>query len=61
MNDQATRSKKCLRCGTAVESCAFCDEPDCPAMTCYRCLSVALLDRLSSKPVASTGTGAGQR
>jgi hypothetical protein len=45
MNGQAATTKKCLRCGTAVESCAFCDEPDCPAMRCYRCVNVAFLDR----------------
>lgn len=56
MSAQATTSKKCLRCGTAVESCAFCDEPDCPAMTCYRCVSIALLDRLRPKSTASSPT-----
>lgn len=45
MSDQASGSKRCSRCGTAVEVCAFCDGPDCPAMTCYRCMSIALLDR----------------
>jgi hypothetical protein len=54
MSAQATTSKKCLRCGTAVESCAFCDEPDCPAMTCYRCVSIAVLDRLRPNATASS-------
>lgn len=53
MSDKTGTVKRCSRCGTAVESCAFCDEPDCPATTCYRCLSVALVDRLPSKPAAS--------
>ncbi len=54
MSDQATKLRKCIRCGAAVESCAFCDEPDCPAMTCYRCVSVDLLDRLSTKAATSS-------
>jgi len=53
MSDQATKLKRCSRCGTAVESCAFCDEPNCPAVMCYRCASVAVLDRLPSKATAS--------
>jgi hypothetical protein len=52
MSAQATTTKKCSRCGTAVESCAFCDEPDCPAMTCYRCVSIAVLDRLRPNSTA---------
>jgi hypothetical protein len=54
MSAQATTTKKCSRCGTAVESCAFCDEPDCPAMTCYRCVNIAFLDRLRPKSTASS-------
>lgn len=53
MSAQATTSKKCSRCGTAVESCAFCDEPDCPAILCYRCVSITLLDRLRPKSTAA--------
>ncbi len=45
MSDQTTITKECSRCGTAIESCAFCDEPDCPAITCYRCVNISLLDR----------------
>jgi hypothetical protein len=56
MSAQATASKKCLRCGAAVESCAFCDEPDCPAMTCYRCVSIAFLDRLRPRSTISAPT-----
>ncbi len=54
MTDQATKLRKCSRCGTAIEYCAFCDQPDCPAITCYRCVSVAFLDRLPPKPTASS-------
>ena len=50
MSAQAAAAIKCLRCGTAIETCAFCDRPDCPSITCYRCLAVALLDRLRPKP-----------
>lgn len=49
MSAQGTPVKKCSRCGAAIDSCAFCDEPDCPAITCYRCLAIALLDRLRPK------------
>jgi hypothetical protein len=33
---------RCSRCGTRIEECAFCDEPDCRAAICYGCLNVAL-------------------
>lgn len=56
MSVQTTTGRKCSRCGTALETCAFCDEPDCPATTCYRCISVAVLDRLRSKPATSSPT-----
>jgi len=45
MSERAAETRKCLRCGASVESCALCDEPECPAITCYRCMSVAFLDR----------------
>ena len=46
---------KCLRCGTAIEACAFCDRPECPAITCYRCLAAALIDRLLPNKTAGHG------
>lgn len=49
MSSPGTPVKKCSRCGTAIDRCAFCDEPDCPAITCYRCLAVAFLDRLRTR------------
>jgi hypothetical protein len=55
MSDQPPRVRKCTRCGTSVEACDFCDEPDCPAITCHRCVSVALLDR---KPAQATAPSA---
>ena len=45
MIDQATTARKCSRCGTAVESCAFCDEPGCPALLCDRCVNIVFLER----------------
>jgi len=32
-------SLRCSRCGRIVESCACCDERDCPPPICYVCLS----------------------
>lgn len=60
MSEQATTTKKCSRCGTEVESCAFCDEPDCPAITCFRCVNITFLDRLGGKatPTATAERGA---
>jgi hypothetical protein len=54
MNVQTTAARKCSRCGTAIETCAVCDEPDCPAVTCSRCVSVASVDRLRAKPNPSS-------
>jgi hypothetical protein len=48
---QTTTARKCSRCGTEIETCAFCDRPDCPAITCYRCVSVVFLDRVPTKPI----------
>jgi len=56
MSAQAATSKKCSRCGTVVEACAFCDEPDCPEITCHRCLSTALFDRVKPKSTHSSPT-----
>jgi hypothetical protein len=53
MSAQAATVKRCLRCGTVIEVCAFCDRPDCPAMTCHRCVSIAFLDRL--RPTSTSG------
>jgi len=57
MNVSTTKARKCSRCGTAVETCAFCDEPDCPATTCYRCVNIAIFDRLASGPATNSGSG----
>lgn len=45
--------KKCSRCGTVIESCAFCDDPDCAAIICYRCVAVLLYERPPSKRESS--------
>lgn len=56
MSDQATTAAECSRCGTAVEACAFCDEPDCPAVICNQCMNSALLARRRREsPHASDG------
>jgi hypothetical protein len=54
MSDKKTTLKTCSRCGVAVESCAFCDDPDCRAVICYRCMSVTFLDRSAPKATASS-------
>lgn len=53
MSEERTPAKKCSRCGAAVEGCAFCDEPDCPAITCYKCVLIAFLDRLRPRSTTS--------
>ena len=57
MNVSNTNATKCSRCGTAIETCAFCDEPDCPATTCYRCVNVIFFDRLGSGPATNSSSG----
>jgi hypothetical protein len=32
----------CLRCGTPIEVCAFCESGICPDMICFRCLRADL-------------------
>ena len=54
MSDERTMTKKCLRCAAAIERCAFCDEPDCAAITCYRCVMLAFLDRLRPRSTTSS-------
>jgi hypothetical protein len=53
MTEQTASAMKCSRCGTAIGSCAFCEQPNCPAPTCYRCLGVAFLDRLRPRPTTA--------
>lgn len=50
MTDAQALNKKCSRCGAAIERCAFCDEPDCPAAACYKCVRLAFLDRVVPRP-----------
>ncbi len=38
----ANATTKCSQCGVALEDCACCDEPGCPAAMCYKCLNAAL-------------------
>ncbi len=43
MKNKTKTLVKCVRCGTPIESCAFCDEPDCRTPTCYECVSTVLV------------------
>ena len=45
MSHQATAATECSRCGRAVESCAFCEEPGCPALICHQSMNIALVER----------------
>jgi hypothetical protein len=38
---------QCMRCGTRIEVCAFCESPDCPSVICYRCLRQELRQSLA--------------
>ena len=42
----AAQALKCGSCGNEMESCAFCDEPDCPSPRCNNCLALALKERI---------------
>ena len=42
MSENAVAPTRCSRCGTRIEECVRCDEPDCGAAICYRCLNVAI-------------------
>ena len=46
MSVERTKEKQialvCLGCDRSLEWCSFCDEVDCGAAVCYRCLVIAL-------------------
>ncbi len=42
MSEDASAALRCSRCGTSIDECACCDEPDCRAAICYGCLNVAV-------------------
>lgn len=42
MSEKVVTHVKCTKCGNAIESCAFCDEPDCRAAICYQCVGIVL-------------------
>ena len=42
MSKQPGIRVKCSKCACVLEECACCDEPDCEAAICYRCLNLAL-------------------
>ena len=37
----------CTSCNRQIESCAFCDEPDCTKAVCYSCVSIVLRQRIA--------------
>lgn len=39
MSTAAVKTLKCTKCARTIESCACCDEQDCPPPTCYTSLS----------------------
>ena len=43
MSDATVTVLKCTTCGRTIESCACCDERDCPPPICDRDLTDALL------------------
>ncbi|HYV01254.1 MAG TPA: hypothetical protein VEM93_02790 [Actinomycetota bacterium] len=43
MNQQAEPARlMCSRCDRDIDSCEFCDEPECPSAICGRCVDLAL-------------------
>ncbi len=42
----AAQALKCGSCGNEIESCAFCDEPDCASPRCNNCVGLALKERI---------------
>ena len=40
------RSLRCQRCGRRIELCAFCQDPACRNIICYRCLREELRQSL---------------
>jgi hypothetical protein len=42
MREAAQGATRCAACGRAIEVCFCCDEPDCSAPACYRCLNVSV-------------------
>ena len=42
----AAHALKCLGCAKEIESCAFCDERDCPSPRCNSCVALTLKERI---------------
>ena len=42
MSEPAGTMEKCSSCDRSIELCDFCDEPNCGAASCHRCLNVSL-------------------
>ena len=39
---KAAAGVTCVKCHGEIEECAFCEEPDCKAPVCLKCLAFAL-------------------
>jgi hypothetical protein len=59
MSDQVAEVRPCIKCGVAIELCAFCDEPQCKHPTCHRCVNIGFLDRKGRQATASSAAPAG--
>ena len=40
------RTVRCERCGREIDLCAFCQDPSCPHVICYRCVRTVLRESL---------------
>ena len=40
------RDARCERCGRRIEVCAFCQDPACMHVICYRCVRTELRESL---------------
>ncbi len=36
----------CVRCGTSIVDCAFCEQVQCREALCYRCVRIALAQQV---------------
>ena len=44
LSDLTSAKRVCTRCGQRIDVCEFCDEPDCRAALCHRCVQIVLFD-----------------
>ena len=45
---------KCGKCGEGIDTCGFCDEPDCRSPICSHCIAIELKER-PAEPLAYGG------